>query len=517
MSTIFDSIRAAAESGAAKGYVEGVVAHSTFDGTSVVPTEGFVLPVSPVTKTLYAYQQAAVENILGKRRVLLGLQPGLGKTAIMQAVIASEAALGRRSLVVVPPSLRVSPWANEFAADYPQLSVAVVTGTKAEQFPDVDVVVIGDSVLAQREADVAEWQPHGIYADEAHRFKSRDAKRAKALARLANALPADGIVVCATGTLVANRAVDVYQPLVITGRENAKAVSGGDSWSRFLDAWCETEMVWTGRAQVRVAKGCHDPEGLRAALVKTCMISVPRETVLDLPDRTTAVRSLVINGDRREYNRMERDFLSWVRETRGDAAMHRAAKAEAITQLMHLWRADSIAKAKASVEYVQALVEQDEQVVVFAHHHDALTALYTGLTNEGVRVGTIVGGMSSEAKADVVDAFARGDIDVVLGQTTAAGTGLTLLGRPNKQCAHVVFVTLPWSPGDFGQACDRIYRIGQERHVTTHVLNMQEGVSERLWEILKDKARVADAVNTGTPSTIDAESVQEAVLSSYGW
>jgi SWI/SNF-related matrix-associated actin-dependent regulator 1 of chromatin subfamily A len=511
MTTIFDTIRAAAERGAAEGTVAHAIATSTFDGTRVVPTEGFVLPVAPATKTLYAYQLAAVESILGQRRVLLGLQPGLGKTAIMQAVVAAEAAQGKRSLVVVPPSLRISPWANEFAADYPHLTVAVVTGTKAAPLPDADVVILGDSVLAKRIDDIRAWAPSNVFADEAHRFKSRDAKRSKALALLADELPADGIVVAATGTVVANRVVDVYQPLRITGRENAKAVSGGDSWTRFMDAWCITETVWTGRANIRVAVGCSDPEGLREALVRSCYVSVPREAVLDLPERTTAVRSLVINGDAAEYRRAERDFLSWVRETKGDAAMHRAMKAEAVTQLMHLWEADGNAKAKASVEYIQSLVEQGEQVVVFAHHKSVVEALYSSLVGEA-RVVTIVGGMTSEAKAEAVDAFQSGNADVIIGNITAMGTGLTL-----HAAAHVVMVQLPWAPGEYGQATDRVYRIGQERHVTTHVLNMAEGVSERLWAILCDKAHVADAINTGTPSTIDPDSVISAVLEDYGW
>lgn len=511
MSSIFDSILKAAEEGAAAG-VATFNRPANFDGTRVTPTEGFVLPVAPATKTLYAYQQAAVETILEHRRVLLGLQPGLGKTAIIQAVVAAEAAQGRRSLVIVPPSLRISPWAQEFAVDYPHLSVAVVTGTKREAFPEADVIILGDSVLTKRAEDAAEWAPHGIYADEAHRFKSREAKRSVSLQRLADALPADGIVVAATGTVVANRASDVYQPLRITGEANAKAVSGGHSWTRFMDAWLETETVWTGRAHVRVAVGCRDAEGLRAALTTSCYVSVPREAVLDLPERTTAVRSLVLNGDAAEYRRAEREFLSWVRETRGDDAVQRAAKAEAITKLMALWEVDGKAKVKATTEYVDALVEQGEQVVVMAHHRSVVVGLYEALLAEGHRVGTIVGGMSSQAKADVVDAFQNGDLDVVLGNIDAAGTGLTLTAS-----AHIVFAQLPWSPGVYGQACDRIYRIGQERHVTTHVLNMQEGVSEHLWAVLVDKAVTADAINTGTPSTIDLESVQDAVLSSYGW
>lgn len=505
---IFDNILNAAAEGP-----EPTPAATVFDGERLVPSEGFVLPVAPATKTLYAYQQAAVESILSQRRVLLGLQPGLGKTAIIQAVVAAQAAEGKRSVVIVPPSLKISPWANEFAVDYPSLNVEVISGTKAEPFDaDADVVIVPDSVIAKRLSDVEAFAPDAVFVDEAHRFKSRDSKRSKALHVFAKGLASDAIVCLATGTLVANRATDVWQPLAISGDANAKAVSGGASYTRFMDAWCETEVVWTGRANVRVAVGCSDPEGLRAALTSTCMISVPREAVLDLPERTTAVRSLVLNGDGTQYRRIEKEFLGWVRETKGDAALHRAAKAEAITKLMALWEQDGLAKVKASTEYVTSLTEQGEQVVVFAHHKSVVLGLYEALLAEGLRVGTIIGGMTAEAKAEVVDQFQTGNLDVLLGNLEAAGTGLTLTAS-----CHVVFAQLPWSPGVYGQACDRIYRIGQQRHTTTHILNMNEGVSEHLWSVLASKAEVADAINTGTPSTIDFDSVEEAVLSSYGW
>ena len=507
MSSIFDSILTAAAAAPAP------VVAATFDGERLAPSADFTLPVAPATKVLYAYQQAAVESILTQRRVLLGLQPGLGKTAIIQAVVAAAAAEGKRSVVVVPPSLRISPWANEFAADYPTLKVSLVKGTKLEAFDaGADVVIVPDSVLAQRLADVEAYAPDCIFVDEAHRFKSRDSKRSKALHAFANTLPADAIVCLATGTLVSNRATDVWQPLAITGSANAKAVSRGASYSAFMDAWCETEMVWTGRTHVRVAVGVTDPEGLRAKLVSTCFISVPREAVLDLPARTTAVRSLALNGDATAYRRIEKEFLSWVRETKGDAALQRAAKAEAITKLMALWEQDGLAKVKASTEYVTSLTDQGEQVVVMAHHKSVVLGLYESLLAQGLRVGAIIGGMSSEAKADVVDQFQSGNLDVVIGNIEAAGTGLTL-----HAACHIVFAQLPWAPGTFGQACDRIYRIGQSRHCTTHILNMAEGVSEHLWAVLASKAETADAINTGTPSTIDLSSVEEQVLSSYGW
>lgn len=519
--SIFDSILAQATAGATTGTTENAYEallneFGPFNGDTREPSEGFVLPVAPLTKSLYTYQEAAVETILNHRRVLLGLQPGMGKTAIMQAVAAAVVATGGKVLVTTPPSLRVSPWAEEFAADYPHLTIAVVEGTKAAALPNVDVVIIGDSVIAKREADIIAWDADAVFADEAHRFKTRNSKRAIALHNIVAALDASAITVLATGTLATNNAADVWKPLSIIGQGvnevYAKKVSGGASYTRFMDHWCETEVIWNGRANIRVAKGCKDALGLRASLMSTCMINVPRDEVLDLPARTFDKLGLVLNGDAREYRRIEKDFLSWVREQHGDAAAKRASKAEAVTKIMRLWEQDGLAKVNATAEYVENLTEQGEQVVVMAWHSKVIVGLYNKLTASGLRCATIAGGASSDHKAAVVRAFQAGQIDVVIGQIEAAGTGLTLTAASN-----IVFAQLPWSPASFAQACDRIYRIGQTHKVVVHILNGHGMVSEKLWDVLVRKAEVVDAINNGKPTTIDQGSVQDAVLESFGW
>lgn len=501
--SIFDSILAQATAGATTGTTENAYEallneFGPFDGDTREPSEGFVLPVAPLTKSLYTYQEAAVETILNHRRVLLGLQPGMGKTVIMQAVAAAVAAKGGRVLVTTPPSLRVSPWAEEFAADYPHLTVAVVEGTKSAALPNVDVVIIGDSVIAKREADIIAWNPQAVFADEAHRFKTRNSKRSMALHNIVAALDASALTVLATGTLATNNAADVWKPLSIIGQGvnevYAKKVSGGASYTRFMDEWCE------------------DALGLRSALMSTCMINVPRDEVLDLPARIFDKLGLVLNGDAREYRRIERDFLSWVREQHGDAAAKRASKAEAVTKIMRLWEQDGLAKVNATAEYVGNLTEQGEQVVVMAWHSKVILGLYNKLTAQGLRCATIAGGASSDHKAEVVRSFQAGQIDVVIGQIEAAGTGLTLTAASN-----IVFAQLPWSPASFAQACDRIYRIGQTHKVVVHILNGHGMVSEKLWDVLVRKAEVVDAINNGKPTTIDQGSVQDAVLESFGW
>jgi SNF2 family DNA or RNA helicase len=511
---LFDEVTAAAEAGAMTG-AQTFHTPTDFDGTNVAPSEGYMPPVLPATKTLYPHQMAAVESILTKQpRCLLGYAPGLGKTAILSTVAAAKVVEGHRVLIVVPPALRVSPWLQEMALDFPNLLIDSPVGKKrADIMPNAEVVIIGDSILTDRLADIQKWNPTAILVDEAHRMKNRKAKRSIALLTLADALPQDAVVVCATGTLADNKVTDVYQPLRVTGAGNAIAVSRGASYTRFMDEWCLTNVIFNGRNQVRVAVGCNDVEGLRNTLTSTCMLSVPREEVLDLPDRTFMVRSLTLTNEAREYKRVEKEFLSWIREVKGDAAYKRACKAEAITKMNSLFEHDGIAKVKPAAEYIDAIVEQGEPVVVFTHHRSVANALYHQLLKmKHTRVRSLVGGMTAYERADVVDDFQAGNIDILIASITSAGVGITL----TRSC-NAVFLQSHWSPGVVGQASDRVYRIGATRPVNIHVLNGLGMMSETLWNVLQDKAGICDGINHGRASTIDPENIQEAVLEAFGW
>jgi SNF2 family DNA or RNA helicase len=268
-------------------------------------------------------------------------------------------------------------------------------------------------------------------------------------------------------------------------------------------------MAW----KKRVVVGCQDVEGLRQRLVSTCMVNIPRGEVLDLPERTFNQASLVLDPDSQaRYNNVNKHFLDWVMANYGEDSMKRAAKAEALVKLMKLWEVDGKVKVKATAAYVQNMVDQDEQVVVMAWHKSVLDGLKEQLEKNGTRVGMLVGGMTAEARDEVVHWFQAGAYDVVIGQIAAAGVGLTLTAA-----ANIVFAQLPWSPAVFAQATDRIYRIGQERSVTVHILNMEGGVSHRLWDVLQSKAHVVDGINNGEPTSIDPGSVTNAVLETYGW
>lgn len=523
--SIFDSITEAVEEAATDAVIEREKWEDfdLFSG-NVEPSEDFVFAVTPETIKPRGFQLAAAEAVLRFGRGVIGFAPGMGKTLPAQLVAAERhAATGARTVAIVPPTLRLDPWVREFNKEFPSLKVVLLEGRKAgEVAADADVVVVPDSIVSARAEDIIAFGPEVLLIDEAQRFKNREAKRTKGVRDIAAevAKVEDSIICLLTGTLAVNRPDEIWSPVSIAQR--AAALSGGDSWTAFMDKWCHTETIWTGKTHVRVATAVKDIEALHRRLRETSYIRVERDEVLDMPDKVWAVRNLALPASQMvTYRRVEREFLSWLKDVAGEEAMLRAAKAETITRMTALRKEAAAAKVEATAEYVEEIVAQGEPVVLMGWHTSAIggtdakgrkhDGVIAALRDRGIEVAKVVGGMTAAQKTAEVDRFKSGEAQVLVGQIVAAGTGLNL-----ENAAHLVFMELPWSPGDLTQASDRIYRVTQRRDCTIHVLNAESTIDQEIWAVINAKAEVVDQINAGqVGATIDPGSVQEEVLSRY--
>ena len=70
-------------------------------------------------------------------------------------------------------------------------------------------------------------------------------------------------------------------------------------------------------------------------------------------------------------------------------------------------------------------LEEEEKVVIFAHHRKVTDALQEAFADYGAV--KLQGGMTDKAKDKAVRAFKDGDSRVFVGQIQAAGTGITLI------------------------------------------------------------------------------------------
>lgn len=462
----------------------------------------FVPDILPDKITLRGYQVAAVETILKFRRGILGFSPGMGKTPTALTAIAN---LGGRTVIVIPPSLAYDPWKKEIEKLFPQMKFQIVAGqTPYELDDDTEVVVIGDSVISFWVNQLIAWKPTTLVVDEAQRHKNQKAKRATATSDLAaNIRNNDGTVILMTGTLATNNAEEVWMPAQIAGV--AESIAGSASYNKWCNTWCymqdmmvekkygpkkeQKKSVW-----IKIPNGCKDPMGLHNALRSTAYIRVEREDVLDMPDKLFVEHGVFVSKPAlKEYNHILNDFHDWVTETGGPDAAERVSGSEKLVQLGKLVEHAALAKVNEAAEYVAALVEQQEQVVVMAHHKSVVAAFKTALDKAGITSVTFTGNDSPQQKSNNIDSFKSGNVSVLIGNIQSAGTGLNL-----ENSANLVFIQLPWSPSEFEQASDRIYRVTQQRECTIHTLYTAGTVEEHVMDVLNKKAIVTNAINAGT-------------------
>lgn len=423
-----------------------------------------------------------------------------------------------KAIIVIPPSLTYDPWTKEIKRLFPDLTFEVLTGRTPWEIDDgTNIVIVGDSVVSNWEKVLIDWDASIVVVDEAQRHKNPKAQRAAATANIAESVRNNnGTVIELTGTLATNAAHEVWMPANIAGI--AKTISGKGTHKAWNNKWCfmddmpvemyvkdsdgkkkSKKQVW-----IQVPKGCKDPMGLHDALRQTAYIRVQREDVVDMPDKMLVQHSVTGSAKGlKEYNNILNHFEEWYVKQGGD--IDKIKGSEKLVQLGKLIEAAALAKIDAAAEYVSALVEQQEQVVVMAHHKAAVRAFQNALDATSV---TFTGSESPQQKADAVEKFKSGKAQVFIGNISSAGVGLNL-----ENACHLVFIQFPWSPAEFIQASDRIYRITQERKCTIHSLFLDNSVEEHVLTVLENKGKITEAINAGIPaSDMDDSSVFDDVM-----
>jgi len=99
-------------------------------------------------------------------------------------------------------------------------------------------------------------------------------------------------------------------------------------------------------------------------------------------------------------------------------------------------------------------------------------------------------------------------VRLFVGNIKAAGVGITLTASSN-----VVFLELPWTPGDLSQAEDRCHRIGQEDSVNVYYLLAFNTIEEKIAKMIDRKRKVLDAVLDG--KVTEEKSLLSELINSY--
>lgn len=433
---------------------------------------------------LEPFQWAAVRYALSVRRTFLADEQGLGKT--VEALAAIEAASAYPAAIVCPASLKLN-WEREAGKWLPHRESRVLAGRSAP-VPAGEIVILSYEMVEHHRETLARLGLRALALDESHYVKNPNARRTRAVRKLADAVDPDGLRLALSGTPVLNHAGELVSQLRIL--DQLGSFGSGAEFKR------------------RFAQGDRSLERLHWHLRGHCfMRRLKRDVLPQLPAKRRVIVPVPLsNGS--SYRLAERDFVAWLGSQPGDLAEleakeARALRAQQLAQLSSLQRLAAEGKLAAAVEWIRDFLASGEPLVVFARH----VAVQEALLERFPDALHLIGRDTAELREESVGRFQQEDgPQLIICSIGVAGQGVTL-----TRASNVCFVELEWTPALHDQAEDRVHRIGQERDAVTAWYLIAAGtVDEVVAATIDDKRLHVSAVTEGRATA--GESLVDEVL-----
>jgi SWI/SNF-related matrix-associated actin-dependent regulator 1 of chromatin subfamily A len=276
-------------------------------------------------------------------------------------------------------------------------------------------------------------------------------------------------------------------------------------------------MIWmkdqkTGKAkqkQIWHFDGASNTDELQRKLRETVMVRRLKADVLtELPPKSHQIIELPCNGLQRlveEELRIESNYqakkvgLENLRDAARVAGIHDTFE-KACSELKKEYNvyfgamaklAHDIAVAKLPkiIEYCLEILEGEEKLAVFCHHHDVVFGLEKAFKEAGIEAVRLTGMENKDEKEAAVVAFQGGSARVFIGSLQAAQVGITI----TKAC-RAVMAELDWTPGVMDQAADRLHRITQERSVLITYIVLENSLDAKKIGTLIRKRQIVRSI-----------------------
>jgi len=449
---------------------------------------------------LREYQKAAVEYIEKNERVILGDEPGLGKT--ISSIGAVQHLDAYPVLCVVPAAVR-SHWEKEWNTWLPRKAVKTVKSGNHTDFRG-SVVICTYSLVYKFTEKFKEKNFQAIIADESHKLKNSSTKRASSVKKIAKDIPYRMLL---TGTPVINEPSELINQLKILGV--FKDIFGG--WMEFTDRYCNRKEAKFGKWDI---SGASNLDELFERLTGNCYIRRNKsdEDILnELPKKQRTIIDLEIDN-RKKYNDIEENLADHLREKykqdeefqkridhlsdplqeahkerHAEARVRRAMNAEHLVKINELRQATSKGKMKEAKKWIRNFAENGEPLLIFAHYKDTTQTLA-----DEFDCPKITGDVDADRRGEIVEEFQNGEHQLLVLNVEAGGVGITL-----TEASNVAFVEIPWTWAEISQAEDRCHRISQTDSVNIHFLLANDTIDEEMFRLVREKKVITDQVNKG--------------------
>lgn len=408
---------------------------------------------------LMPFQQIGLSWLLLTPRALLADEMGLGKTVQALACVARE---GRYPLLIVPPPHLVRNWQAEvqrflrISGQSPKIHI--IKGLTPYDLPKADVYILHYLLLRGWKKALPQLHFHTVIFDEVQELRRAGTEKYSAASLLSEACER---VIGLSGTPIYNYGGEIWNVVNILDYHFL-----GD-WESFTREWC----AGYGNRIVLKPQLLGDylrREGLMLRRTK-------HEVLPELPEKRRLIQE--IDSDDALYQQLMQGVIEKLHRLEDPDALSASERALLEDQISQEERqATGLAKAGYVCQFVKALMNAGEKVLLFAHHH-AVMDVYRDELKQHHPV-FITGRETMAQKENAVERFMNEKTNLCCISLRAA-SGLNL-----QKATCVVFGELDWSPAVHSQAEDRAHRIGQRDSLLCYYLVSPHGSDQDMQETL---------------------------------
>jgi SWI/SNF-related matrix-associated actin-dependent regulator of chromatin subfamily A-like protein 1 len=378
-------------------------------------------------------------------------------------------------VIITPASLKIN-WKNESENWLPNPDVEVLKGIKPYQTTK-NILILNYDIAYKWTEEIKRRNPKILILDEFTAIKEQKSRRTKAIQKLKNTPHK----ILLSGTPILNRRKELFVALQLVRPQ------------MFPMLWNLTSLT---------------NEELHRKLRSVMIRRLKQDVLKELPDKSYSFVPMELSNIR-EYQKAEKDFISWVRSEKGYDAANRIRNVEAMTKVEGLSQLATKGKLKQVIEWISTFLESGQKLVVFCTHTFAIDSLM----NEFPSAVKMDGSVPQNKRQGIVDRFQNDEktnlfIGMLDVQGNPAGVGWTLTASWS-----VAVVELQWSPEIMRQAFDRVHRLTQKNAVMIYYLLANNTIEERRAKILDRKLKEINAIMNG--QNVPVESLLEELMNSY--
>ncbi|NCC49782.1 MAG: DEAD/DEAH box helicase [Spartobacteria bacterium] len=412
---------------------------------------------------------------------------GLGKTVQTLALLLKlkkKKQLKKPVLIVAPTSV-LPNWRHEVERFAPLLSCALHHGAdRAKNREDTlrhDIILTSYTLLRNDELWLSRQAFSWIILDEAQYIKNARSRTVKALAKINGEYR-----LCLTGTPMENHLGELWSlfNFVMPGYLG--------SYAHFKRVF-QTPIEQHGHTLLRESL----KRRIRPFMLRRSKSLVEKE----LPDKIEIIETLSLSEEQRDlYEVVRLAMTERIQEemTAKGFARSRIMILDALLKLRQICcdprlRDKKVTKLDASCkmtwlrDQLPEMIEEGRRILLFSQFTSMLELIEKWMVAARIDFVKLTG--STVDRETVVRQFQSGDIPVFLISLKAGGTGLNLTAADT-----VIHYDPWWNPAAENQATDRAHRIGQNKHVFVYKLVAEDSVEERILQLQKRKADLADAI-----------------------